>query len=107
MSGPADRCVDLVAVTDTVDEPGGKRFVGEQRCAVGESRDLVDREATRLGNRLGDLLPRRLGQPVESLAMGVGEAGGDDAVRSALVLVPLTELRLDAELVERSAQEGD
>src|SRR3954451_3161446 len=99
--------VDLVAVADVVDQLRRKRVVGKDRRAVGQADDVIDGDSSGLRDRLGDLLPRRPGQPVERFTVRVGETGRDDAVGRALVLVALPDLRLDAQLVERAAQERD
>ena len=50
-------------------------------------------------------LPRRLDEAVDGLAVLGGELGALDAVGGVLVLVALVQLRLDADLVQRPAQE--
>ena len=54
---------------------------------------------------LNGLVVDRLGEPLECLAMRLGELSTQQHVGSILVLVSLFELRLNAEPVERTAYE--
>jgi hypothetical protein len=92
---------------DSFDEPGGLRLVGEQRGAVGRSAHGIPRQAAALRHPVEDLLPGRLGEPVDRLPMRIGERLLRHPVARALVLVALPDERLDAEVVEHTAQERD
>jgi hypothetical protein len=102
---PAQARVDLVAVAEPVDQSRCDGLLRRQRRALDDLPDLRRLEAPGGGHVRDDRLRGRLSKPTRHLATGVGHAGAEEGVRCGLVLVALGELRLDAEAVERPADE--
>ena len=100
-----DAGVGLVAEPDAVDQATGDGVVAQQRRLVGERVDLIGCQVARLGDRLPHLAVQAFDQPAVGLAVGVGVAVLCEKVCRGLVFAASDELRLDAGLVQRVAQE--
>ena len=81
------------------------RVVAQQRRPVGERVDVGGLDVARLGDRGEHLRVQALDQPAVGLAVRLGVAVLGEEVGRRLVLAARDELRLDAGLVERVAQE--
>ena len=99
------RVVHVVAIAQAIHQTGFERLVGEQRCPVDEGAHTVGVEVPVGGDAADDLIHHRLDDAPGCLAVGIGEPTLGEQVGSVLVFVPLGELRCDAGLVERPAQE--
>ena len=97
--------VHLVAIAGAVDQAGLTGRRRGQRRRIGEFADPLLRRGRGRRRRRRPRRPtstRRAGRAPRGAR---GELGAHDPVGGALVLVPLVQLRFDAELVERAAQE--
>ncbi len=87
-------------------KPAGDGVVAQQRRLVGQRVDLGGSDdAAGLGDRLPHLGVQAFDQPAVGLAVGIGVAVLREKVCRGLVFAARDELRLDARLVERVAQE--
>ncbi len=100
------RLVRLIAVAEPIDQTGGLCLRCGTRTRVDQLADLIMSQPSRIGDGLHRLAEDRLGQPLQGLAMRRCEVLTQQHVGSVLVLVPLLELRLNAEPVQRAAYEG-
>ncbi len=96
--------VHLVPVAELVDEPlslgtGGKVWPGVDQLA-----DLVPADASSLSDVLDELLGDGCRHPLRLLPGRLGEAGLGQLLSRALVLVPLGDLEIGADLVQQAAQ---
>ena len=99
------RCVGLVPVAEFVDQSG----VLGLRCAV---RSAVDQgtngrfvQPPPLGDGIDGIGEHGFCEPIQRGPVGLGELGPHDLIRRVRELVPLVELRLDPEPIERAAHE--
>ncbi len=97
--------VDLVTVGEAVDEPGLERLGPEEGAAVDERPHLGLRHLPPLGDPLHQLPVDRLEERLRRFPVGVGELRLRVEVHRVLELVPLAELGLHSQLVERAAHE--
>ena len=101
----ADVGVDLVPVAEGIHQPVVARVAGQERTTVDQRPGLVAWNPQPLGDRVGELLRERDHQPLHCLAGGRGEAALGEPVVCALVLLPLRDLVVQAELVHRVTEE--
>ena len=101
----ADPGVGLVTETDPVDKPPGDGVVAQQRRLVRKRVDRGRVDVTGFGDGLPHLVVQAVEQAAVRLAVCLGVAVLREKVCRRLVFAAGDELRLDARLVERIAQE--
>jgi len=101
----AHRGVHLVAISKRVNQTGLERLGGSPRPGVGELAHAHGLDRSTSGDRGDGFGEDGLGEAVERDAVGLGVLGAHVAVGGVLELVALLELRLDAQAVERAADE--
>ena len=97
--------IDLVPVAERIHQPGGQRLAGHERAAVDERPGLALAGPQALRDRLGQLPGEGGHECLHRLPGRPGEAVLGEPVRRVLVFVPLHHLDVQAELVERAAEE--
>ena len=97
----AHRLVRLISVAEPVDQARGLSLRSRTRPRVDQLTNSIMRQFAVSCDGLHRLVVNRLGEPLQCLAMRLGELGTQQHVGRILVLVPLFELRLNAEPVER------
>ena len=99
--------VDLVAVADVVDQARCERLGRGERCPRHGGPHVVAAEGAAGGDARDGVVDDRVGHPLHHLAVGGAHLGGRELVGGRLVLVALAELRVDAQLLQATAQQRD
>ena len=101
----ADVGVDLVPVTEGIHQPVVQRLAGQERPAIDQRPGLAVADLEPLRDRVGELLRDRDREPLHRLPGRPGESALGEPVGGALVFLPLRDLVVQAELVQRVAEE--
>ena len=97
--------VDLVGVRQVVDQPDAQRLVGRERALIDESAHVGFRLLPAIGNAAHELFVQVARHRLGRLAMGLRVALLGEGVVRGLVLADVQDVRVEADLVERPAQE--